>query len=360
MPDETILIVEDNDITRKGLQIIIENGGYKVLAASDGIEALKIMEVSQPDFILSDIAMPGMDGYELYQNIRSRPEWVTIPFIFLTARGGREEVYKGKMLGVEDYLVKPIDREELLATIRTRLSRSQELMLAQLSQAYQASLIMFSNAIELRDDYTRGHVERVMEYAVLIGKELGWNARRIEELKFGSILHDVGKIYIREAILRRPGPLSTGDWEEMKMHPIEGAELIKNIDYLTQAIPVIRHHHERWDGKGYPDGLAGEQIPLMARVVAVADALDAMTSPRAYRTPAGARQAYEEIVACAGTFYDPMVVQVFQSAWVKILPLMQRLLNMSEAVPGSEMVDEPSGIDRPPGSNHSQPDGRLA
>jgi putative two-component system response regulator len=360
MPDETILIVEDNDITRKGLQIILENGGYEVLAASDGIEALKIMEVSHTDFILSDIAMPGMGGYELYENIRSRPEWVAIPFVFLTARGGREEVYKGKMLGVEDYLVKPIDREELLATIRSRLSRSQELMLAQLSQAYQASLIMFSNAIELRDDYTRGHVERVMEYAMLLGSELGWNQRQIEELKFGSILHDVGKIYIQEAILRRPGPLSTGDWKEMKMHPVVGAELIKNIDYLTQAIPVIRYHHERWDGKGYPDGLVGEQIPLMARVVAVADALDAMTSPRAYRTPAGAKQAYEEIVACSGSFYDPMIVQVFQDAWSKILPLMQKLLNMTEAVSEPETADESSETDRSPGSNHSQPDGRLA
>jgi putative two-component system response regulator len=360
MPDETILIVEDNDITRQGLQIILENGGYKALAASDGIEALKIMDVNKPDFILSDIAMPGMDGYEFYENIRKRPEWVAIPFVFLTARGGREEVQKGKMLGVEDYLVKPIDREELLATIRSRLSRSQELMLAQLSQAYQASLIMFSNAIELRDDYTRGHVERVMEYAVLIGKELGWNDQRIAELKFGSILHDVGKIYIPETILRRPGPLSPRDWEEMKLHPLVGAELIKNINYLTQAIPVIRHHHERWDGSGYPDGLVGEQIPVMARVVAVADALDAMTSPRNYRTPAAAKQAYEEIVACSGTYYDPMIVKTFQKAWDKILPLMKKLLNMEEEVSESERPDGSSGTDQLPGSNHSRPGGQLA
>jgi cyclic di-GMP phosphodiesterase len=360
MRDETILIVEDNDITRQGLQIILENGGYNVLAAPDGIEALKIMQDSKPDFILSDIAMPGMDGYELYENIRARPEWVTIPFVFLTARGGREEIYRGKMLGIEDYLIKPIDREELLATIRARLLRSQELMLAQLSQAYQSSLIMFSNAIELRDDYTRGHVERVMEYAVLIGKELGWNERRIEELKYASILHDVGKIYIRETILRRPGPLSPGDWEEMKLHPVVGAELIKNIDYLTLAMPVIRHHHERWDGNGYPDGLVGEQIPTMARVVAVADALDAMTSPRAYRTPAGARQAYEEIVACSGSFYDPMIVQAFQDAWIKILPLMQKLLNMTGDVSGSGLADGSSETDRLPGNNRSQPGGRSA
>ena len=285
---------------------------------------------------------------------------MAIPFVFLTARGGREEIYKGKKLGVEDYLVKPIDREELLATVRSRLLRSQELMLAQLSQAYQASLIMFSNAIELRDDYTRGHVERVMEYAALIGRELGWSEKQIEELKFGSILHDVGKIYIRENILRRPGPLSPLDWEEMKLHPSVGAELIKNIDYLAQAIPVILHHHERWDGSGYPDGLVGEQIPVMARVVAVADALDAMTSPRNYRTPAGAKQAYDEIVACSGSFYDPEMVKAFQDAWDKILPLMKKLLNMAEGVSKPEIADGSSEIDPSHGNNHSQPDGRSA
>ena len=360
MPDETILIVEDNDITRQGLQIILENGGYKILAASDGIDALKMMEVNKPDFILSDIAMPGMDGYDLYKNIRRRPEWVAIPFVFLTARGGREEIYKGKMLGVEDYLVKPIDREELLATVRSRLLRSQELMLAQLSQAYQASLIMFSNAIELRDDYTRGHVERVMEYAELIGRELGWDEQQIEELKFGSILHDVGKIYIRENILRRPGPLDPRDWEEMKLHPSVGAELIKNIDYLSQAIPVILHHHERWDGSGYPDGLVGEQIPVMARVVAVADALDAMTSPRNYRTPAGAKQAYDEIVACAGSFYDPLIVKAFQNAWDKILPLMRKLLNMEGQVSESGMADGSFGTGPLPDNNHFRPVDRSA
>ena len=359
MPDEIIMIVEDNDITRQGLQIILENGGYSVLAASDGIEALDIMEKSTPDFILSDIAMPGMDGYEFYNNVRARTQWVTIPFIFLTARGGREEIYKGKMLGVEDYLVKPIDREELLSTIRARLSRSQELMLAQLSQAYQASLIMFSNAIELRDDYTRGHVERVMQYAVIIARELGWSDRLIEDLKYGSILHDIGKIYIRETILSRPGPLSPGDWEEMKRHSVVGAELVKNIDYLAPAIPVIRHHHERWDGKGYPDGLIGEEIPLMARVVAVADALDAMTSPRAYRTPARTRQAYDEIVACAGSFYDPMIVQAFQNAWGKILPLMKELLNMTEGAE-SQTADGSSETGPSLDNNHYRPTGRLA
>lgn len=322
MADETILIVEDNDITRQGLQIILEAGGYKVLTATQGREALKRMELTVPDLVLADISMPEMDGYTLFKEVRSRPEWVTIPFIFLTARGGREDIFNGKKLGVEDYLVKPVDRKELLTTIRSRLARSQQLLLAQLQQAYQASLIMFANAIELRDQYTRGHVERVVDYSQALARQMGWNSSQTNSLRFGSILHDIGKIYIRESILRKPGSLDEEEWAEMKRHPVVGAELIKNIPYLAVAIPVVRHHHERWDGKGYPDGLAGEDIPLAARIVMVADALDAMTTSRAYQRKSTPDEAYEEILKCAGTAYDPAVVKALRGCWDEIRAIM--------------------------------------
>lgn len=322
MANETILIVEDNDITRQGLQIILEAGGFKVLTATQGREALKRMEMNAPDLVLADISMPEMDGYALFKEVRSRPEWVTIPFIFLTARGGREDIFNGKKLGVEDYLVKPVDRKELLTTIRSRLARSQQLLLAQLQQAYQASLIMFANAIELRDQYTRGHVERVVDYSQALARQMGWNSSQTNSLRFGSILHDIGKIYIRESILRKPGPLDESEWAEMKRHPVVGAELIKNIPYLAIAIPVVRHHHERWDGKGYPDGLAGEKIPMTARIVMVADALDAMTTSRAYQRKSTPEEAYEEILRCAGTAYDPDVVEALKGCWDEIRVIM--------------------------------------
>lgn len=322
MADETILIVEDNDITRQGLQIILEAGGYKVLTATQGREALKRMELTVPDLVLADISMPEMDGYTLFKEVRSRPEWITIPFIFLTARGGREDIFNGKKLGVEDYLVKPVDRKELLTTIRSRLARSQQLLLAQLQQAYQASLIMFANAIELRDQYTRGHVERVVDYSQALARQMGWNSSQTNSLKFGSILHDIGKIYIRESILKKPGSLDEDEWAEMKRHPVVGAELIKNIPYLAIAIPVVRHHHERWDGQGYPDGLKGEEIPLAARIVMVADALDAMTTSRAYQRKSSPDEAYEEIVKCAGTVFDPDVVEALKGCWHEIRAIM--------------------------------------
>jgi putative two-component system response regulator len=319
MPDETLLIVEDHDVLREGLQLLLESEGYQVVAAAHGLEALEQMEKKTPDLIMSDIAMPEMDGYELYSAVRSRPEWVTIPFIFLTARGERTEVFASKKMGVEDYLIKPVERHELVTTIRSRLERSQQLMLAQLQQAYEASLIMLANAIELRDRYTRGHVERVMHYAVAIAEQMGWSQSQIKTLEFGSILHDIGKIYIQENILSKAGPLDDIEWVEMKQHTVVGAELLRKIPYLKQAIPIIRFHHERWDGSGYPLGLVGEEIPLGARIVSVADSFDAMTTARVYQRPITQEGALEEIEAGSGSKYDPAVVEAFVAAWDKIV-----------------------------------------
>ena len=319
MKDATILIVEDHQILREGLSILLQAEGFSVLTADNGLKALDHMNTAIPDLILSDITMPEMDGYAFYEAVRARADWVTIPFVFLTARSEREDVFASKEMGVEDYLVKPVDRQELVTTIRARLDRGNQLMLYQLQNAYEGSLIMLANAIELRDQYTRGHVERVMVICLEIAKQLDWPKSQIQPLRFGAILHDIGKIYIRESILRKPGKLTAEEWDEMKQHTIVGAELLKNIPYLTQTIPIIRSHHERWDGKGYPDGLAGELIPLAARIVSVADALDAMTSNRVYQRAIAPQQAYQEIIDGSGTRYDPTVVRAFEAAWLEIV-----------------------------------------
>ncbi|MBN1149099.1 MAG: response regulator [Anaerolineales bacterium] len=318
MPDITIMIVEDHEILREGLQILLEADNFHVISAIHGLDALEKMENASPDLILSDISMPEMDGYAFYDAVRSRPEWVAIPFIFLTARGERDDIFTSKKLGVEDYLVKPVDRQELVTTIRSRLERSQQLMMAQLQQAYEASLIMLANAIELRDEYTRGHVERVKRYTVLIAKQMGWTETQLAPLEFGAILHDIGKIYIHEAILSKAGPLNDSEWKEMKRHSAIGAELLSSIPYLETAIPVIRSHHERWDGQGYPDGLAGEQIPKGARIVSVADAFDAMTTARVYQDACLPEQALQEIQAGSDSRYDPEIVEAFLSVWDQI------------------------------------------
>jgi putative two-component system response regulator len=318
MAGETILIVEDNDVLRQGLEALLQAEGYIVLTAAHGYEALQQMQSVPPDLILSDISMPVMDGYAFFEEVRLRPDWVSIPFIFLTARRAREDIFVGKKLGAEDYLVKPVTRPELTTTIRSRLERSHQLLLAQLQQAYSSTLIMLANAIELRDQYTRGHVERVRNHAQLLGAGMGLTPVQMEQIYYGSLLHDIGKIHIPENVLKKTGPLSGDEWIEMKKHPAIGEEMVKDIPYLKPSIPVIRSHHERWDGKGYPDGLAGEEIPLVARIVTIADSLDAMCSTRPYQAALSPDEAYEEILRGSGTKYDPAVVRVFQESWGEI------------------------------------------
>lgn len=315
MAGETILLVEDSDDLREGLKTILEQEGYRVMAGQDGKVALERMEMKTPDLILADIIMPEMDGYSLFEVVRSRPEWISIPFIFLTARREHKHILAGKRLGAEDYLLKPISPEDLLTAIRSRLGRSQQLLLAQLQDSYETSLIMLANAIEVRDIYTRGHVERVMNYAQTIAEYLSWSSVDINNLRFGSILHDIGKIQISEEILNKEGPLNDAEWDEIRRHPQMGAELIKGIHYLEPALPVILYHHERWNGSGYPFALSEEDIPLAARIVAIADSFDAMTTKRAYRKELTPEEATSEIISGSGTQYDPLMVEVFQHAW---------------------------------------------
>lgn len=311
MAEGKILVVEDHDILREGLQILLEMEGYTVFTAIHGRDALRQMDRANPDLILSDIAMPEMDGYEFYEAVRARPDWMAIPFVFVTAHGDRDEVFASKRLGVEDYLVKPINRQDLMAVVHSRLERSQQMLLAQAEKAYEAGLIMLANAIELRDKYTRGHVERVMELSLRIARQMGWNQADLRPLRFGSILHDIGKIYISESILGKPGALTPDEWVEMRRHTIIGAELLAPIPYLAPAAPVVLSHHERWDGQGYPHGLKGDEIPPAARIVAVADCYDAMTTVRVYHNASRVEAAVEEILQNRGVRYDPAVVDAF-------------------------------------------------
>jgi putative nucleotidyltransferase with HDIG domain len=315
MNQESILIVEDNPILREGLQEMLELEGFLVNTASNGRQALDDMKDFSPDLILSDIAMPIMDGHEFFYAVRDRAEWVSIPFVFLTARGEREDVLAGKDMGAEDYLIKPVTREDLVTVVNSRLERSHQLHVAQLQQAYETSLAVLANAIEVRDQYTRGHVERVMAYAFAIAEHLtGYEFDR-DQLRFGAILHDIGKIHIRETTLCKIDTLTPEEWSEIKLHPTTGAEMIKDIPYLLPAIPVVRYHHERWDGQGYPEGLSGQEIPLVARVVTIADGFDALTTDRPYSLARSLEQAYQEIVTGSGTRYDPFVVEAFRKAW---------------------------------------------
>jgi len=311
----TILIVDDNETLRIALEEMLSQEGFVVLSADNGLEALEYMKGIKPDIIVSDITMPEMDGYDFFDTVRSHSEWLSIPFIFLTARGTKKDIISGKGLGAEDYLVKPIHRNELLSAVGSKLSRSNQLRMVRLREAYESTLTMLANAIEVRDSYTRGHVERVRDYALVIARQVGWAENKLDLLRFGAILHDIGKIHISETILRKEQELTGAEWVEIRKHPVIGAEMIKDIPYLVPALPIILHHHEYWDGTGYPDQLSGENIPMTARIVVIADAFDAMTTNRAYQPSKTIDEAYTEIVSSAGSKYDPEFVEAFQKAW---------------------------------------------
>lgn len=311
----TLLVVEDDPAMLVAFQDVLEGAGFHVIAAQNGQVALEKLETIKPDLILSDISMPVMDGYQLFEAVRERPGGAVIPFIFLTARGTREDIFAGKSLGADDYITKPVTTRELLAAVRARIQRSDELMLAQLKAAYKQSLFVLANAIERRDAYTHAHMRRLNAYARMIAEELNWEREQIEDLEFGAILHDIGKIYIPESVLQKEGKLSDEEMEDMRKHPEVGAHMIKDIPYLAPAAPMVLYHHERWDGEGYPEGLSGEQIPMGARVLAVADAFDAMTSNRPYRSALPAEVAYQEILNCSGAQFDPQVVDAMKACW---------------------------------------------
>ena len=314
-PADTLLIVDDNADLREGLKDILTFEGFQVHLAANGRQALEVMQTLRPDLIISDIGMPVMDGYAFYDAVRARPDGVTIPFIFLSARGEREDILFGRSLGAEDYLVKPVTRDELVIAIHSRLQRFRQLQYAQLETAYQAALTTLANGIEMRDRYTRGHVERVTAYSLSIAGQLGWSGVRLESLRYGAILHDIGKIFISEAILTKPGALNPDERRLMIQHPVSGAEMIRHISYLAVAMPVIHSHHERWDGAGYPAGLSGEAIPLEARIVALADSFDAITTDRPYHRALPLDAASVEIQRCRGTWYDPSIVDLFSQAY---------------------------------------------
>jgi len=311
----TVLVVEDDAAMLVALRDILEGSGYRVWTAANGQEALGVLAKQKPSLILSDIAMPVMDGYGLYQAVRRSPGGKTIPFVFLTAKGSREDLFKGKSLGVDDYITKPVTSHELLAAVHARLQRTDEIMVAQLQTAYKASLRTLANAIEARDRYTRHHVERVNDYAQAMANQLGWDERRRDVLEYSAILHDIGKIAVRESILTKTGPLSPTEWQEMKEHPRVGGRMVEGITYLSPAMAGIVHHHERWDGTGYPAGLHGTGIPEEARLLAVVDTFDAMTSERPYHPAFPASKAHKEIVSQAGRQFDPAMVQAFCACW---------------------------------------------
>ena len=317
-----ILIVDDEYIGRETLQSVLEGEGYELEMAENGLQAIEKAKKLLPDVILLDVMMPGMTGFEVCQRIRSDPQIAEIPIIILTALDDRESLLNALKAGADDFISKPFDRFELRARLLgiTRLNRYQKLLQeraklreanAQLLNAYETTIESLSHALDLRDRETEGHSRRVTELTIQLAQALNISEAEITHYRRGALLHDMGKIGVPDSILHKPDTLSDEEWVIMRKHPQLAYDMLYPIEYLHPALDIPYSHHEKWDGSGYPRGLKGEEIPMSARLFAVADVWDALTSDRPYRAAWSEEEALQYIREQSGKHFDPNVVELF-------------------------------------------------
>ena len=307
--DVMVLVVDDDAVVRETLRAVVAHEGYRFELAADGSEALAKLERVQPDVILLDVMMPGMDGFEVTRRIKNNPATILIPVILITALDSRQERMKGIEAGADDFLSKPIDRLQLL----TRLATAAKLrrVSRELDDA-ETVLESLARSIEAKDATTGSHCDRLIEEAVRFGECLGLLPQAVRVLCRAAILHDIGKLGIPESLLLKPGELDQAEWKVMQTHAEIGEQLLAPLRTMGQVRAIVRHHHERWDGTGYPDGLVGSQIPYLARVFQILDAYDALTHERPYRQPLSSTEAFALLQQEAETGkWDPELLTAY-------------------------------------------------
>lgn len=284
----TILIADDNDANRELLSEILSAAGHRVVCATNGEAALSVVRKGSIDLVLLDVVMPGRSGFSACLEIKKDPKTQLIPVVLVTSLANPDERIQGIMCGADDFLSKPVNKHELLARVQSLLR-----MKAVTDELDHAETVLFSLAtsIEAKDPYTEGHCERLSEYSVALAERLGLPDEICVALRRAGIVHDVGKVAVPEHILLKPGRLTDEEWKVMRQHPIIGERICQPLKSFRLVLPIIRHHHEKLDGTGYPDGLRGDEIPLTARILQIVDVYDALTTERPYRkamTPAEA------------------------------------------------------------------------
>jgi len=303
----SIVVAEDDMATRALLRVVLERAGYEVRQVDNGVDALAEIMREPPDVALLDIGMPEMDGLEVTRRLRGEPLTALLPIILVTARGRLEDKVAGLDAGASDFITKPFEPAELLARVRSNQRLSSALTRLENTRDV---LIALASAIDAKDPVTEHHCDRVAELAISLAGVAGLGEEAIEAIGYGAVLHDVGKIGIAEAVLLKPGELTDEERVEMQRHPVIGAQILSPLRLGSMIGPIVRGHHERWDGSGYPDRLRGEAIPVGARVVSVVDAYDAMTHARPYRNALSLEQARAELVRSRGTQFDPELVDL--------------------------------------------------
>ncbi len=334
---QSVLIVDDTTENIDVLEAILQDD-YKIKAATRGKIALRIAEKSQPDIILLDIMMPEMDGYEVCKKLKENPLTAHIPVIFVTAMNEEKDEAKGFTVGAIDYVTKPVSPVIVKARVRTHLAlsnqqRELDIQVKEKTSELHKSRIdlvqRLGRASEYKDNETGLHVVRMSKYCKLIALEYGVSDKEADLIELAAPMHDVGKIGIEDKIIQKPGKLDKDEWERMQEHSVIGSEIlgVHNDDLLNAASIMALQHHEKWNGKGYPNGLKKEEIHLYARIVAVADVFDALTSRRPYKEPWTNEKAINLIKEERGEHFDPIVADAFLSITDEIIKIQKQFLD---------------------------------
>jgi len=311
-PRRLILVVDDHKLSRELLESYLENAGYDTITAKNGQEALGKLAEASPDLVLLDIIMPVTDGYEVCRRIKENPKTFLLPVIMVTGLEDFDAKMKALSLGADDYINKPISERELLMRVKNHLRIKQ--LTDELENAENV-IIALVRTVEAKDPYTRGHSERVAEYAQRLADEVDLDNKERQILRRAALLHDIGKVGLDDSIIRSKGKLTRDELRQVHSHPSIGTEIVKSLSFLSDALGPIRSHHERFDGTGYPGKLARDQIPVTARIIAVADTFDALTTDRSYRKAVGIEEAFREMRKSAVSGHlDPALVDKFIEA----------------------------------------------
>ena len=330
--EDRILVVDDEELICSIFAKRLKKEGYSCITANNGREALNQFYKDTPSLIISDIKMPQMDGIELLEKVKAvNPKMMVI---IMTSYPEIDLAVEAMRIGAFDFIIKPVELDLVVLSVKKALERKRleeeveayhhhlEKLVgertAKLQEAYHTlkkahldSVQVLVGAIDAKDPYTRGHSDRVGKISMSIGTKLGFNEMRLESLEYGALLHDIGKIGIKDEVLLKKSSLNPKEYQNIQEHPLIGVKIVEGIDFFKDKVPMIRHHHEHYNGNGYPDGLTGEAIPLEARIIAVPDAFDAMTSSRLHREEMSLEEVLGELEQCRGKQFDPHVLDIF-------------------------------------------------